>query len=228
MGDEAITIDFGNIVDERINDRVLQLFDELHRNPLPGMTEALPAYSSITIYYNVQELKKKNVQSTACLIMRTAIEKWLTGFLYNEEKNKSLINIPACYDPEYGIDLQTMTSQKGLSVEDIIQLHTSKIYRVYMIGFLPGFPYMGIIDGKLKMPRKNKPEMVSAGSIGIAGLQTGIYPFDSPGGWQVIGRTPLRLFDKENDDPVFLKPGDRIQFYSISKDEFESFKNRNS
>ena len=159
--------------------------------------------------------------------MRTTIEKWLAEFLYKETEDKNRVKIPACYVPEFGIDLNDIASQKGLSAQDIIQLHTSRIYRVYMLGFLPGFPYMGIIDEKLKMNRKNKPQQVCAGSIGIAGMQTGIYPFDSPGGWQIIGRTPLKLFNKENEDPVFLKPGDSVQFYSIARDEFESYKSGN-
>jgi inhibitor of KinA len=107
-------------------------------------------------------------------------------------------------------------------------LHTSTIYRVYMLGFLPGFAYMGLVDEKISSSRKQNPVTVEAGSIGIAGKQTGIYPLRSPGGWQIIGRTPLKLFDKEKINPVLFKSGDQVQFYSITKDEFEDIKSGNA
>jgi inhibitor of KinA len=121
-----------------------------------------------------------------------------------------------------------MAAAKNMTIAEIIQYHSSKIYRVYMIGFLPGFPYMGVLNEKISMPRKEKPVKVKAGSVGIAGIQTGIYPFDSPGGWQIIGKTPLKLFDVKKDQPAYLKPGDLVQFDSITRDEFENYKDGNS
>ena len=115
-----------------------------------------------------------------------------------------------------------------ISIEEIIQLHSSATYRVYMLGFLPGFTYMGLVDEKISSPRKQQPTPVEAGSVGIAGRQTGIYPLRSPGGWQIIGRTPWNLFEKEQVNPVSFKSGDHVQFYSISKDEFEDIQGGNA
>ena len=137
-----------------------------------------------------------------------------------ESSESRLIKVPICYDEEFGIDLDRIAKEKKLSKEEIIQLHTGKKYKVYMLGFLPGFPYMGAVDEKIAMPRKAQPIMVTGGSIGIAGKQTGIYPFTSPGGWNIIGITPLRLFDQSKDEPTLLRTGDLVEFYSISKDEF--------
>jgi len=119
-----------------------------------------------------------------------------------------------------------MSTAKGLSIETIIQLHTAKTYRVYMLGFLPGFPYMGTVDNAIATPRKQTPRLtIEAGSVGIAGEQTGIYPFSSPGGWNIIGRTPLKMFDAVREQPSLLQPGDRVQFKSISLSAFEKMRN---
>lgn len=153
-------------------------------------------------------------------------------YLFLEEKEveaeEPLINIPVCYDKEYGPDLDFVALKNDISVEEIIQCHLATTYRVYMLGFLPGFAYMGLINEKIVSPRKQYPAPVEAGSVGIAGKQTGIYPFKSPGGWQIIARTPLKLFDKEKTNPVLFKAGDNVKFYSITKDEFEDIKSRNA
>jgi inhibitor of KinA len=129
-----------------------------------------------------------------------------------------------CYGEKYAWDINEIAKEKSIPVDEIIRLHTAKKYRVYMIGFLPGFAYMGEVDEKIAIPRKAQPRTsVEGGSVGIAGMQTGIYPIDSPGGWQIIGKTPLKLFDKERDDPVLLKPGDEIEFYSITENEFSIY-----
>ena len=137
------------------------------------------------------------------------------------------IKIPVCYSAKYALDLQEISKQKNLATDEIVRLHTTKKYRVYMIGFLPGFAYMGEVDEAIAFPRKAQPrKIVEAGSVGIAGSQTGIYPLDSPGGWQIIGKTPIQIFNKEKADPVLLQPGDEIEFYSITEDEFTNYKNR--
>ena len=134
------------------------------------------------------------------------------------------IKIPVCYAEKYALDINEISKEKKLPVDEIIRLHTAKKYRVYMIGFLPGFAYMGEVDEQIAIPRKAQPRTkVEAGSVGIAGMQTGIYPLNSPGGWQIIGKTPVKLFNKEKDDPVLLQPGDEIEFYSITKDEFTNY-----
>jgi len=229
LGDNALIIDFGNIIDESINKAVHSLFYQLQNDPIPGMIEAVPAYSSLTIYYNIIFIRNKlNKQITAFEWISEGLKKYVSKENIETGDPQLLIKIPVCYENGYAPDLGFIASQNNISTEEVIYLHTSTTYHVYMLGFLPGFAYMGMVDEKISSSRKQKPVFVEAGSIGIAGKQTGIYPFRSQGGWQIIGRTPLKLFDKEKINPVLFKPGDKIQFYSITKNEFEDIKSRNA
>jgi inhibitor of KinA len=229
LGDNASIIDFGNVIDESINKVVHSLFYQLQNDPIPGMIEAVPAYSSLTIYYDVLFIRNKlNKQITAFEWISEGLKKYISKENIETGDPQLLIKIPVCYENEYAPDLGVIASRNNISTEEVIYLHTSTTYHIYMLGFLPGFAYMGMIDEKISSSRKQKPVFVEAGSIGIAGKQTGIYPFRSQGGWQIIGRTPLKLFDKEKINPVLFKPGDNIQFYSINKNEFEDFKSRNA
>ncbi len=229
LGDTAIIVDFGNCIDKSINKLVHAVFYRLQDKPIPGMIEAVPAYCSITIYYDVLLIRNKlSKQTTAFEWMSDKIKEYLFVERNEVEADPLPINIPVCYEKEYGPDLDFVALKNTISVEEIIQRHMAIAYRVYMLGFLPGFAYMGLIDEKIVSPRKQYPAPVEAGSVGIAGKQTGIYPFKSPGGWQIIGRTPLNLFDKEKTNPVLFKSGDNVKFYSITKDEFEDIKNRNA
>lgn len=229
LGDNALVIDFGNVIDEQINKLVHSIFYQLQHDPIPGMTEAVPGYSSLTIYYDVLFIRNKlNKQSTAFEWVCENCKKYLSGENIETGDPEVLIKIPVCYDKEYGPDLEFIASQNKISIEEIVRLHSSVTYRVYMLGFLPGFTYMGLVDERISSPRKPQPTPVEPGSVGIAGRQTGIYPFKSPGGWQIIGRTPLKQFDKEKVNPVLFKSGDNVQFYSITKDEFEDIKSRNA
>jgi len=185
------------------------------------MIELVPAYSSLTIYYDVIALRQiiqKDI--SAYEWMKKKLEVFLANSTNENENTRQQIRIPVCYDEEFGHDLISISEKINLSKEEIIQLHTGKPYRVFMLGFLPGFPYMGKTDKKIAVARKDEPSMVMAGSVGIAGRQTGIYPMNSPGGWQIIGRTALKLFDVEKKDPTLLKPGDLVEFYSVSKEEY--------
>jgi inhibitor of KinA len=221
IGDSAATIDFGNVIDEEINKSVIDLFNHLSEHPIEGMIEVIPAYSSVTIYYDVALLRKKiSSQKKVYEWIRSELQKLMRHEFENVPANSNLVRIPVCYENEFGIDLQFIAEHKKIFPEDIIRLHVSKPYRVYMLGFLPGFAYMGEVDEQIAIPRKSQPQAIGAGSVGIAGKQTGIYPLNSPGGWQIIGRTPLRMFDKNKEHPCLLKAGDMVEFYSISKDEF--------
>src|SRR5258705_1734194 len=229
LGDAAVVIDFGNIIDELINKQVDAVFYQLQKDPIPGMIEAVPAYSSLTIYYDVLLIQKKiSGQKTSFEWISEKVKEYLSQKRVEVEVSGAFIRIPVCYEKEYGTDLDFIALLNQITIDEIIHLHTSTIYRVYMLGFLPGFAYMGMVDEKIATPRKQFPAPVEAGSIGIAGRQTGIYPLRSPGGWQIIGRTPLKLFDKEKEDPTLFKSGDTVQFYSITKDEFENIKSRNA
>ena len=229
LGDAALTIDFSNLIDESINKKVITLFHNLQHKPIQGMVEAVPAYSSLTIYYDVISLYK-NIPDGKTVFewMKDQTEKFLKEKLGIENKEEATIIIPVCYDREFATDIDHLADKKDISPEEIIHLHTSKLYRVYMLGFLPGFTYMGEVDDKISIPRKPTPQNVIAGSVGIAGKQTGVYPLNSPGGWQIIGRTPLKIFDKEKKEPTLIKAGDQVRFISIGKDEFENIKSRNS
>lgn len=229
LGDAALIIDFGNIIDESINKLVHAVFYQLQKDPIPGMIESVPAYCSLTIYYDVLFIRKKiSGQKTAFDWISEKVREYLSRERIEVEDSGTFIKIPVCYEKEYGTDLDFIALLNQITIDEIIHLHTSAIYRVYMLGFLPGFAYMGMVDEKIAAPRKQFPAPVEAGSIGIAGRQTGIYPLRSPGGWQIIGRTPLSLFDKEKENPTLFKSGDNVQFYSITKDEFENSKGGNA
>ncbi len=222
LGDAAITVDFGNCIDEPINKEVIARFNQLQGQPLPGMIEAVPAYSSLTVYYDIMAIKKKTpLHQTAYEWMRQQLEERLEQPVQQDQNTGRLLNIPVCYDEEFAGDIQHLAATKKISVEEVIQIHTAKQYKVYMLGFLPGFPYMGEVDEKIAMPRKPHPVNIEAGAVGIAGKQTGIYPLSSPGGWQIIGRTALKLFDVEKEEATLFRAGDTVQFYSITKNEFE-------
>jgi inhibitor of KinA len=229
LGETALIIDFGNTIDESINKLVHSLFFQLQHDPIPGMIEAVPGYSSLTIYYNILFIRNTlNKQTTAFEWVSESLKKFIPKENIETGDPQILIKVPVCYELEYAPDLGFIASQNKISPGEVIYFHTSTTYHIYMLGFLPGFAYMGMVDEKISSSRKQKPVFVEAGSIGIAGKQTGIYPFRSQGGWQIIGRTPLKLFDKEKINPVLFKAGDKVQFYSITKDEFEDIKSRNA
>jgi inhibitor of KinA len=239
LGDSAITLDFGNVIDERINEQVISIFRWFQQDPLPGMLDAVPAYSSLTIYYDVFQLQKRIASTNTISEWFTAeIERRLQSFVPGNMLPSRFIRIPVCYEKEFALDIGEIAVIKAHSIEQLVQMHTSIVYKVYMLGFLPGFAYMGEVDKQMEMPRRIEPrQRVEAGSVGIAGRQTGIYPLASPGGWQIIGRTPVKLFEASSfqaaatgtkqevfEDPIcLLHPGDQVQFYSISKNEFENY-----
>ena len=221
LGDSALTLDFGNTINETINKEVLALFHSLKQQPFSGITEIIPTYSSLSICYDVLALKHVVPgKITVYEWMKMKLENFLQTTITAEAEIARQIKIPVCYDEEFGTDINQVAEIKNLSKEEIIQLHTATKYRVYMLGFLPGFPYMGKTDKRIAMPRKDQPEIVKTGSVALAGRQTGIYPMSSPGGWYVIGRTAVKLFDVEKKDVTLLKPGDMVEFYAISKEEY--------
>ncbi len=229
LGDAAITVDFGNIISHTINDTVISLFKKLQQQPIEGMTEAVPAYSSITIFYDVFSLsKKRSDKKTVFDWMKSNVLEFLEKETEVYEYEKKVVPIPVCYEDEFATDKEWIIDKLKISWQEFVQIHTSGHYRVYMLGFLPGFAYMGEVDNVIELPRKQQPLNVIAGSVGIAGKQTGVYPLNSPGGWQIIGRTPLNFFNKNNNEPTLVKAGDSVKFISINKDEFENIKSRNS
>lgn len=224
LGETALVVDFGNVIDARINRYVLVLFHHFKNQNIQGVLDIVPAYSSLSFHYDIFAIRKFSLHKTAFEQLKEAIENQLTKDIEPGIFRHRKINIPVCYDTIFAPDIEFVSSEKNIPVEEVIQQHTSQTYTVYMIGFLPGFAYMGQVNDALAVPRKMQPTaIVPAGSVGIAGKQTGIYPLNSPGGWQIIGRTPVKIFDKEKTAPVLLEPGDEIAFYSITKNEFKNY-----
>lgn len=224
-GDSAITIQWGEAITDDANQQVMKIFYSLQAIPLPFITDIIPAFNSITLVYDMIEWHKQNNHITIFEQIKNELihRLQMPGEYENESK---LIRIPVCYHSDLGPDLEELTQFAQLTTENIIHLHCQPLYKVYMIGFLPGFPYMATVDPRIQMNRKATPRQhVPKGSVGIAGPQTGIYPLDSPGGWQLIGQTPIDLFDLSLENPCLLAPGDKVQFYPISLAEFETLKN---
>jgi inhibitor of KinA len=224
LGDAGITLDLGNTIDEKLNQKVLAMHNWLQKESFPGICELVVGYSSITILYDAFLVNQKNkVQTSVFDFVKRKLESAYEGSEEGIQSDQKKITVPVCYDEEFGKDLQLVSNATGISHQEIVNIHTSKEYYVFMIGFVPGFAYMGEVDERIQLPRKEKPELVVAGSVGIASGQTGIYPLESPGGWHIIGRTPLKLFDKDAESPVLFSPGQRIQFQPITRKEFEQW-----
>jgi inhibitor of KinA len=223
LSDRSVLVSFGNIIDPAINEKVISLHKTLQQSAFEGFIESVPAYASLAVFYDVLKIKTVT-QLPAYAFVKNQLIRLLEQLNTATDLSTEIIKIPVCYDPEFGMDIQDLAEFHRITVSEIIQLHTAEIYKIYMIGFTPGFAYMGKVVDQLITPRKEQPRLkVAAGSVGIAGSQTGIYPIDSPGGWQVIGKTPYRLFDANRPTPCMLSAGDRVQFFSIDKNEFEQY-----
>jgi inhibitor of KinA len=221
LGDSAITIDLGNLIQEELNDKVLAMQRWLTNHRFEGFTDSIVAYSSLSVFYDPVEVCRKNPSAPGAFqfVSERLREAWWQS-PGEPARDEEPVRIPVCYEGDLAPDLIPLAAKKDISPEEIIRLHISGIYRVYMIGFLPGFAYLGETSELLAVTRKPRPTPVKAGSVGITGRQTGIYPLDSPGGWHIIGRTPVGLFDPTAEIPVRLKIGDRVEFYPITRKEF--------
>ncbi len=223
FSETAVLLSFGNTINDADHEKLMQVKKIIEHNPFKGFIETVPAYNSLAIYYNPLTVEKQHKTIAASVIEQVKIMLQTAHPSINESNSSSIVSIPVCYDEEYGIDLQELSAHLQLSVDEIIQLHTNKIYKIFMIGFTPGFPYMGTVDEKLFTKRKAQPRVqVPAGSVAIAGNQTGIYPLATPGGWNIIGRTSVKIFDQQKEHPFLLKAGDQVQFTLITKKEFEA------
>ena len=219
--DRALTIELSTTISEEINLVVMQLHASLETHPFDGFIESVPAYSSLTVYFN-EDVSIAKVETTLLEVYTQCIASSSTNSANAIQSAKHII--PVCYDIEFGLDLEEVATTCKLSIQEIITMHSSIEFRVYMIGFVPGFAYMGTLPITLETNRKNNPRLaVPEGSVAIAGLQTGIYPATIPGGWNILGRTPLKMFDKSKEPCSFLQAGDIVQFKPITKKEFEEY-----
>ena len=205
LGDSAILVDWGGEIDPRVNARVHALGRSLMEAALPGVEECVPGYASLLVVFDPLRTDRRNLEKR--------IKEWVSIQGESDRGEGRLVKIPVRYGGEFGPDLEFVAKHCRLSESEVIRLHSAAEYMVFFIGFLPGFPYLGGMDTRLATPRLAKPrKVVPAGSVGIAGNQTGIYPLASPGGWQLIGRTDLALFAADRAEPALLSPGDRVRF----------------
>jgi inhibitor of KinA len=205
LGDSALLVKFGDEIDPDLNRRVQALAALLGSAPLDGVGESLPAYASLLVHYDPLRLDYAEVA------------EWVSGFLDQAEaaatRPAGRIEVPVRYGGESGPDLEAVAAFHKISPAEVVRLHSSRTYTVYMMGFTPGFPYLGALDPRLVTPRLETPRtLVPAGTVAIAGQQSGIYPLASPGGWQLIGWTPLQLFDLSSEQPFLFAPGDEVRF----------------
>jgi len=213
-GDSAILIELGAEIDVAINDSVYALVEQIKRANLRGVSEFIPTYRSLLVNYDplVTSFRVLFEQLTVILENQVVGEKIVF--------NPVVIELPVVYGGEAGPDIQNVADHAGLTIEQVVDIHSSVDYRVYMIGFAPGFPYLGGLDSRIATPRLKTPRvLIPAGSVGIAESQTGVYPNESPGGWQIIGRTATRLFDISSDTPSKITPGSRVRFVSVTSHE---------
>jgi inhibitor of KinA len=227
LSEHALTLEFGHEISEDLLQKITRFNSLINQKPFIGFRTSVPAYGTISVFFNpVEVIQAADLPGMGCYEKVTNYLHKLTGDS-DDQPNPSpnLITIPTCYGGAYGEDLEEVAALHHLSTDKVIEIHSAAIYKVYMIGFVPGFAYLGGMSAQLATPRKPTPrKIIPAGSVGIAGMQTGIYPLTTPGGWQLIGRTPLTLFDATRTQPALLKAGDQVVFTPIDHHQFENYR----
>ncbi|WP_127593628.1 5-oxoprolinase subunit PxpB [Paenibacillus lautus] len=226
LGDSAVLIQFEDIVSEKVHRLVTGMTRRLEKNPIPGWIECIPSYTSVAVYYDHDKIGKPDGFDTVFAYVCSMLDERMEEEAGGKDITKyEVVDIPVCYGGDYGPDLDEVAQKNHLSPMDVIRIHSGQDYLIYAIGFAPGFPYVGGIPEQIATPRKQTPRLlIPAGSVGIAGTQTGIYPIETPGGWQIIGRTPLALFRPEAEPPTLLKSGQYIRFRPIQAEEYEQIR----
>ncbi|OFY43584.1 MAG: hypothetical protein A2X18_06000 [Bacteroidetes bacterium GWF2_40_14] len=216
-GDSAIIIKAGDEISVEINRTIAALLATIEKENIAGITDFIPSYNELMICYDSTIISFDKLKD-AIITLEAKID--ITAMT-----KSATILVPVIYGGEYGPDLQDVAKHNNLSPEDVIRIHSSTEYLVYMLGFTPGFCYLGGMDQRIAMPRKQTPRLkIPEGAVGIADQQTGIYPIESPGGWQLIGRTPLKLFDAHRKPEFLFKMGDILRFTPVTKEEFQRIK----
>ncbi|HEV7699127.1 MAG TPA: 5-oxoprolinase subunit PxpB [Pyrinomonadaceae bacterium] len=214
LGDSALTVEFGNEISVDLNQRSIALSDHFESHPFPGFIESVPAYASATIFYDVAQVRRGFPESASSFdTVRSLADAALKTIKTTLVAESRVVEIPVHFDSTSAPDLAFVAKQSGLGENKVIELFTGRTYRVFMLGFLPGFTYMAEVDKRIATPRKDAPRAsVPNGSVGIAGKQTGIYSLESPGGWQIVGRTDVEVFTPHAKRPTLLQPGDQVRF----------------
>ncbi|HWQ59495.1 MAG TPA: 5-oxoprolinase subunit PxpB [Clostridia bacterium] len=211
-GDSAVSVRFEERIAPEVHREVMAFARAVECAAIPGVSELVPSYCALMVRYDPLLLSYEEVaKKLSCLKPDAA----------GEEASAEVVELPVCYGGEYGPDLAFVAARTGLSPEEVVRIHSGVDYPIYMLGFTPGFPYLGGMDTRLETPRLETPRTrVEAGSVGIAGIQTGVYPVASPGGWRIVGRTPKKLYDPSRAEPFLLRAGQKLRFIPIGEAEF--------
>ena len=222
VGDRAISIDFGQVIDPTINRHIRQTIERIKELQLDGIIELVPTYCALLVEYDAMLYSYSEI----CNIIEPTLEEGMTN---TTNELVTVVEVPTVYGGEFGPDLSFVASHNHLSEDEVISIHSGTDYLVYMLGFIPGFTYLGGMDPRIATPRLSSPRtLIPAGSVGIAGEQTGTYPSDSPGGWQIIGRTPVTMYDMSKAQAALLKAGDYVRYVPIDESEFHRIKSLGS
>lgn len=217
-GDGAMVVEFGKVIDDKINQNVHVLSCWIEEQKIPGVIELLPTFRSLMIYYDCHVIKYAQLKDK---IERFDITSCSVG-----ESAKKILKVPCCYGARFGADLTDMERITGIDRDEIIRIHSSVDYKIYMLGFLPGFVYLGGLDKRIEAPRLKSPRLkIQPGAVGIGGSQTGVYPIASPGGWRLIGGTPLDFYNPDRENPILCKAGGYIRFIPVNIDEYYDIRN---
>ena len=222
VGDRAISIDFGQVIDPTINRHIRQTIERIKALQLDGIIELVPTYCALLVEYDAMLYSYSEI----CNIIEPTLEEGMTD---TTNELVTVVEVPTVYGGEFGPDLSFVASHNHLSEDEVISIHSGTDYLVYMLGFIPGFTYLGGMDSRIATPRLSSPRtLIPAGSVGIAGEQTGTYPSDSPGGWQIIGRTPVTMYDMSKAQVALLNAGDYVRYVPIDESEFHRIKSLGS
>lgn len=218
-GDSAVTVQFKNEISKEVNSYVTSLCAEIENNKIKGVIEYIPTFCSVSVLYDCTLISAKKLISK--------LEKIIKNIKITTSRKAKLYEIPVCYDDCFALDMGNVCEHSHLTREEVIARHSGRDYLIYMLGFLPGFAYLGGMDEALATPRLDSPRSeIFEGAVGIGGEQTGIYPVASPGGWQLIGKTPVKVYDKERENPILYSSGDYIRFVPVSLAEYDQIKSQ--
>ena len=214
-GDSSVLIVFGDAISTEINQRITATVKLIKEQRIEGIVDMIPAFASLLINYNPLVISYS--------ALRRRLERILRMEIRGEAAAKRVYEIPVCYGGEFGPDLDQIAAHAGLTPQEVVDIHSSRDYLIYMLGFLPGFCYLGGLDERIHTPRLSSPRLrIPSGSVGIGGSQTGIYPMDSPGGWQLMGMTPVKTYDPQRETPILVQAGDYIRFRPVDRAEYDA------